>query len=132
TSIYQKGYNKVRPLGNHLIAKLQYEWYVNKKNPIKGLLSHDDVADFTLTCTKGNTYTRMVHQQGIEYIPLGRVARVIGVQNKNYGEVRKEKLENGKLARDKCANCPPHALVVNDSLDNYKIEGPSSNRKIIN
>src|SRR5690606_8236674 len=75
---------------------------------------------------------RMVHQQGIEYIPLGRVARVIGVQNKNYGEVRKEKLENGKLARDKCANCPPHALVVNDSLDNYKIEGPSSNRKIIN
>lgn len=132
TSIYQKGYNKVRPLGNHIIARLQYEWYVNKKNPIKALLDYSDVFDMSLTCTKGPTYDKMVWEKEGENEVLGRVARVIAVQNKEFGQVRKWKVENDKLAKDLCANCPPHALVVNDNLNNYVIEGPINKRELVN
>lgn len=131
TSIWQLGYNKVRPLGNHIIAKCQYQFYVNKKNPVRMLLEHDKVNDFILTCTKGGTYKAMVQKTIDGDIPLGKVARVIAVQNQNYGEVRKQKVKGDKIGEDLCANCPPHTWIMNDALYNYKIEGPIHNRHII-
>lgn len=127
-SIYQKGYNKVRPLGNHIIAKCQYDWYVKKRNPIKKLLEHTKVDDFVLTATKGPTYRGMVHETKFGDMPLGRVSRIVAVTNTNLGEVRK--LKDAK--RDLVANCPPHALIVNDALYNYKIEGTYQCRTITN
>lgn len=126
TSIYQPGYNKVRPLGNHVIAQSQFEFYVNKKNPILYLLEHTVVADFCLTATKGPTYSSMIQETSSGDIVLGKVARVVGVTNPNLGEVRKIK----GPSRDLVANCPPHALVVNDALINYTISGPRNNRVI--
>lgn len=127
TDIWQPGTNKVRPLGYHVIAKAQYEFYVNKVNPIKFLLEHNIVNDFAMNATKGNTYYGMIHTiNGVAY-ELGKVARVIAVENHKYGEVRKLK-DN---AKDLVANCPPHALVVNDDLSNYKLEGDYSTRSII-
>lgn len=128
TSIWQPGYNKVRPLGNHIIARCQYAFYVNKKNPVKMLLEHTKVDDFVLTATKGNTYSHMVQETKDGDIVLGKVARVIATTNKKYGEVRKIKAENGKISRDLVANCPPHTAIVNDALYNYTIEGPMHNR----
>lgn len=127
-SIYQKGYNKVRPLGNHIIAKCQYDWYVKRENPIKKLLEHSKVDDFVLTATKGPTYYGMIHETKSGDVELGRVARIIAVTNTELGEVRKLK-EN---KRDLVANCPPHALIVNDALYNYKIEGSYNRRTITN
>jgi len=129
TSIWQPGYNKVRPLANHIIAKCQYQFYVNKKNPVKMLLEHTKIDDFALTCTKGNTYKYMVHERTDGEIELGKVARVIATTSPIYGQVRKIKINEGKIiARDLVANCPPHAVVVNDSLANYTIEGPLHER----
>lgn len=125
TSIWQPGYNKVRPLGNHVIAKCQYEFYVNKTNPIEMLLKHDKVDDFVLTATKGNTYNGMVHKTIRGEESLGKVARLIATESTEYGDVRKIKVEHGQIvARDLVANCPSHAIVVNDALYNYTIEGP--------
>lgn len=129
TSIWQPGYNKVRPLGNHIIAKCQYEFYVNKKNPVQMLLEHTKVDDFVLTATKGPTYSSMVHRTASGDIELGKVARLIAIESTDYGDVRKLKVDNSKvIARDLVANCPPHAIVVNDALYNYTIEGPMHNR----
>ena len=129
TSIWQPGYNKVRPLGNHIIAKCQYEFYVHKTNPVQMLLEHTKVDDFVLTATKGNTYKGMIHKTSRGDVELGRVARLIATESTDYGDVRKTKLENGKIvARDLVANCPPHAIVVNDALYNYTIEGPMHER----
>ena len=129
TSIWQPGYNKIRPLGNHVIARCQYDFYVKGVNPIKMLLEHTKIDDFVLTATKGITYHSMVHYTIDGEIELGRVARLIAVESKRYGEVRKLKIENGKVVKkDLVANCPPHALVVNDALYNYTIEGPAHAR----
>jgi len=132
TSIWQPGYNKVRPLSNHIIARCQYEFYVNKRNPVKMLLEHSNVNDFVLTATKGNTYNYMVQERPTGDLLLGKVARVIATTSTKYGEIRKIKLDGiGKItARDLVANCPPHAMVVNDALYNYTIEGPMHNRVI--
>jgi len=129
TSIWQPGYNKVRPLGNHIIAKCQYEFYVNKKNPVQLLLEHSKIDDFVLTATKGGTYQKMVHNTLAGEVDLGRVSRLIATEATRFGDVRKLKVENGKIvARDLVANCPPHAVIVNDALYNYTIEGPAHAR----
>lgn len=130
TSIWQPGHCIIRPLGNHVIAKCQYEFYVNKANPVKILLEHDIVHDFALTCTKGNTYSKMVQKTRDGDIELGKVARVVATTTEKYGEVRKHKVVNGRLSEDLVANCPPHTWIVNDSLLNYKIEGPANDRRI--
>lgn len=127
TDIWQPGTNKVRPLGYHVIAKAQYDFYVNRNNPIKFLLEHDVVDDFMMSATKGGTYYAMIHSINHEPYKLGKVARVIAVDNVKYGEVRKLK-DN---ARDLVANCPPHAYVANDALYNYHIEGDYINRSLV-
>lgn len=127
TSIWQPGTNKVRPLGYHVLAKAQYAFYVKGINPIKFLLEHDNVRDFALSATKGNTYHSMVHVVNNKDEELGKVSRVIAVTNPKYGEVRK--LKEG--SRDLVANCPPNAYIVNDNLDNYYIEGPYAKRAIV-
>jgi len=126
--IWQPGTNKVRPLGYHVLAKAQYDFYVNGNNPIKFMLEHDKVNDFAMNATKGPTYSNMVHT--INNIPydVGRVSRVIAVTNPVYGEVRKLKTDGSK---DLVANCPPHALIVNDALYNYHLEGNYRDRAIV-
>jgi len=131
TSIWQPGYNKVRPLGNHIIARCQYEFYVNKRNPIKMLLEHSVVNDFVLTATKGNTYNYMIQERIRGDVTLGKVARVVATTSPEYNQIRKVKVSNGQIVgRDLVANCPPHAMIVNDALYNYVIEGPIHNRVI--
>jgi len=128
TDIWQPGTNKVRPLGYHVLAKAQYAFYVEGKNPIRFMLEHDIINDFAMSATKGTTYRGMVHIIANKEYELGKVARVIAVTNPNYGEVRKLK-DN---AKDLVANCPSHALIVNDALYNYRLEGNYSNRAVVN
>lgn len=128
TDIWQPGTNKVRPLGYHVLAKAQYEFYVNKTNPIQYLLTHTAIADFAMNATKGPSYYGMIHSIDGEVYELGKVARIVAVTNERYGEVRK--LKDG--AKDLVANCPPHALLVNDSLDNYYLKGGFADRAICN
>jgi hypothetical protein len=125
--IWQPGTNKVRPLGYHILGKAQYEFYVNGVNPIKFMLEHEEVADFAMSATKGPTYRGMIHTIYNQEYSLGKVARVIAVTNPKYGEVRKLK-DN---AKDLVANCPPHALIVNEALYNYYIEGNYADRAIV-
>ena len=92
TTIFQPGYNKVRPLGTHVIAKAQIEFYTKKTNPVKFLLEHAEVSDFCVTCTKGGTYHAMVQKNKDGEIEMGKVARVIGTMNDKYGVIKKAKV----------------------------------------
>src|SRR5699024_6528081 len=66
---------------------------------------------------------------------LGKVSRVIAVTDIRYGTIKKQGIVKrsstnrraGDLKEDSIALCPPHPLVINDALYNYKIE----NRKLI-
>lgn len=132
TEIWQRGTNRLRPLGLHVIAKAQIEYYVNGKNPIEYLLDNENVNDMCLVCTKGGTYKAMVHKTASGDIELGKVGRVMAVTSEEFGVVKKQKTVNGQLREDTCAQCPPHALIMNDDLANYVIEGPRSRRFITN
>lgn len=132
TEIWQKGTNRLRPLGLHVIAKAQIEYYVNGTNPIAYLLDNANVNDMCLVCTKGGTYKSMVQKNADGDDELGKVSRVLAVTDERLGVVKKQKMVDGILREDTCAQCPPHALVMNDDLANYVIEGPRNNRTITN
>ena len=132
TEIWQKGTNRLRPLGLHVIAKAQIEYYVNGTNPVAYLLDNANVNDMCLVCTKGSTYKSMVQKNSYGDEELGKVSRVLAVTDENLGVVKKQKIVNGQLREDTCAQCPPHALIMNDDLANYVIEGPRNNRTITN
>ena len=85
-----------------------------------------------LVCTKGGTYKSMVQKNIDGDEELGKVSRVLAVTDENLGVVKKQKIVNGQLREDTCAQCPPHALIMNDDLANYVIEGPRNNRTITN
>ena len=130
TSVYCSGYNKIRPLSNFCIQKAQIEFYVNKKNPIKELLENTNVSDFCLTATKGPTYKSLIQYINGTPIDLGRVSRVIAVQNKEFGDIKKRKIYTkatknnalGSIKEDTIPLCPPHPLAIKDALYNYYIK----------
>ena len=124
TTVYQKGTNKLRPLGNFCIQKAQMAFYTAGVNPVKHLLDNTNVSDFCLTCTKGPTYKYMVQYFSDGHsVELGKVSRVIAVEDNYLGFIKKHKANKEDLV----ALCPPHPLVVNDNLMNYKIE----NRQLV-
>lgn len=122
-SVYQPGYNKVRPLGNYCIPRAQIEFYTKGINPVKHLLDNTTVEDFCLTCTKGPSYSDLIQHNKNGDINLGRVSRVIAVLDKNLGVLVKTKNKaDGGIKEDTIPLCPSHPLVVNDALYNYYIE----------
>lgn len=121
-TVYQKGTNKLRPLGNFIIQKAQMDFLVNGTNPVKYLLDNTNVDDLCLTCTNV-AYKSMVQlmSDGTE-VQLGKVGRCIAVENEEFGLVKKRKMYKGELKEATVPLCPPHPLMVNDDLKNYKIE----------
>lgn len=122
-TVFQPGYNKVRPLGNFCISRAQIAFYTKKENPIKHLLENTSVTDFCLTCTKGPGYSGMIQSNKDCDVALGKVGRVIAVTDKCFGQIYKTKSDgNDVIKHDTVALCPPHPLCVNDALYNYSIK----------
>lgn len=122
-TVYQKGTNKLRPLGNFCVQKAQMNFYTKGTNPIIELLNNTNVSDFCLTCTKGPTYKNMVQYfEDGTVVELGKVGRCIAIEDKNYGFIKKRKTFKGAIKEDLVALCPPHPVIINDDLKNYRIE----------
>lgn len=133
--VFQKGTNKLRPLGNYCIPKAQMDFYTKGYNPVKHITENSLVEDFCLTCTKGPTYKGMIQYTSNGEVELGKVSRVIAVEDNSLGSIKKIKTnKDGSRKEDTVALCPEHPLVVNDNLANYKIENgelihiPSGNK----
>lgn len=132
TTIFQPGYNKVRPLGYHVIAKIQADFYSGKiTNPVLALLEHDSVADFCVSYSRSKKYKTMVQKCRDGDIDLGRVARVIATTTEKYGAIKKQKFVDGVFQEDTCANSPGHTWVINDALYNYRFEGKLGERELV-
>lgn len=128
TTVFQKGTNKLRPLGNFIIPKLQMDFYVKGENPVAKLLQTTNVEDLCLTCTKGPTYKSMIQHNTDGDVVLGKVSRVIAVTNENFGVIKKVK----GIKEDSVALCPEHPLIVNDDLKHYYIKNGRIYNKITN
>lgn len=136
TTIYEKGYNKVRPLSNFCIPSAQTAYYTSLQNgqqridPIEHIMANTSVEQFCLTCTKGSTYDNMIQYNQSGEVILGKVSRVIAVKDEEYGIIKKVKTikkestnkKIGDIQEDSIPLCPPHPLIVNDALSNYRIE----------
>lgn len=120
--VFQKGTNKLRPLGNYCIPKAQMDFYVKGANPVQHLLDNTNVEDFCLTCTKGPTFRNMVQQNEGGEVELGKVARVIAVTDEMFGPIKKVKYRGETRSENTIPLCPPHPLVVNDDLKHYSIK----------
>lgn len=128
-TVFQPGYNKVRPLGNFCIPRAQIAFYTKKENPVEHLLKNTTIEDFCLTCTKGPGYRGMIQHNTFGDVELGKVGRVIAVTDKEYGTIVKTKTyakatanhPAGSTKEDTVALCPPHPLCVNDALYHYYI-----------
>lgn len=120
--VFQKGTNKLRPLGNYCIPKAQMDFYVKGINPVQHLLDNTNVEDFCLTCTKGPTFRNMVQQNEGGEIELGKVARVIAVTDEYLGPIKKVKYKDNVKSENTIPLCPEHPLVVNDDLKHYSIK----------
>ena len=127
--VYQRGTNKLRPLGNYCIPRAQIDFYTKGINPVQALLSNTKVSDFCLSCTKGPGYSHMIqyNKNGTEV--LGKVSRVLAVTDESFGIIKKVKTikkedspRYGEIQEDTVALCPPHSLIMNDDLNNYFIE----------
>lgn len=129
-TIYEKGTNKLRPLGSYCIANAQIAFYTKNENPIQHLLNNTDITQFCLTATKGPTYSNLLQYNSTGVVDLGKVSRAIAVTDINLGILKKRGVikkttknkNEGDLKEDSVPLCPPHPLVVNDALYNYKIE----------
>ena len=121
-SVYQKGTNRLCPLGNFCVPKAQIAYLTKKENPVQNLLENTNVEDFCVTCTNV-AYKSMVQlmSDGTE-VQLGKVGRCIAVENEEFGLVKKRKTYKGEIREATVALCPPHPLMVNDDLKNYKIK----------
>lgn len=122
-TVFQKGTNRMRPLGAFVIQKAQMKFYVDKINPVEYLFNCTDVADFCLTGTKGPTYSGMIQYNKDGELKLGKVARIIAVTDETLGSIKKTKLnKDGSIKADSIALCPDHCLIMNDDLNDYYIQ----------
>lgn len=121
-SVYQKGTNRLCPLGNFCVQRAQMDFLINGTNPVKHLLDNTSVSDFCVTCTNTSYKTMVQYMSNGSVVQLGKVGRCIAVENPEFGLVKKQKTYKGEFREATVALCPPHPLMVNDNLDNYKIE----------
>ena len=121
-TVFQKGTNRMRPLGNFVIQKAQMEFYTKGTNPVEYLFNATNVSDFCLTGTKGPTYSGMVQYNKDGELQLGKVTRVIAVLDDNLGQIKKTKKLASGIKADLIPLCPAHCLIVNDDLNDYYIK----------
>ena len=131
-TVFQKGTNKIRPLGTYVVPKAQIKFLVNGNNPIQYMLDNKSVSDLCVTCTKGPGFKTMIQYNSYGEVTLGRVARAIAVTDETYGIIKKVKTKPGTtdLQYNSIPLCPPHPLIVNDDLNNYYIKNNRLYNKI--
>lgn len=84
--------------------------------------SSKDILDFCFTCKTGLTYDKTFHFYKGEMFKVNKVNRVIATTNKDYGTIKKYKLEDGKDRFDKQAEISDHSKIINDDISTYKFE----------
>ena len=117
---YRRGYVTTASANAYVCSKAAQAFLLEKKDIIKTILANHDLQDFTITCTKGPTYSKVVQRMtdGTE-IPLYKANRVIATKDKSYGKIYKCKMYKGKISYTMMQSIPDHCLLVNKSLDTY-------------
>jgi hypothetical protein len=114
------GYVMVGTLCAYVCTKAVTEYLLNGTDIVQSIVKNTDITDFTMTCKKGPSYSKVVQRlsDGTE-IDLFKCNRVIATTDTSTGKIYKIKKYKDKLSYTQMPNIPDHCMLVNKSLDSY-------------
>ena len=121
--IHRVGGVRVTPLSAFVCTKAAKQWLMNGTDIVESIVKNTDLSDFIMTCTKGPTYSSVVHRMsnGME-IELYRANRVIATKDTTLGRLYKVKKYKDKLSYTQMPSTPEHCKTMNEALDSYNFD----------
>ena len=110
---------KVSPLTAFVCANAVRDFLINGSNIIESIVNCKNLQDFAITCTKGPTYSGVVHRINDIEIALDRANRVYATKCEKYGKLYKVKKYKEKISYTQMPNTPEHCKTINDDLSKY-------------
>lgn len=119
-SNHRVGGVKVTPLTAFVCANAVREFLLNGTSIIETIVKCNDLSQFAISCTKGPTYSGVVHRlsNGIE-LPLYKANRVYATKDQSYGKLYKLKRYKGNISYTQMPNTPDYCKTINKDLSEY-------------
>lgn len=111
---------KVSPLTAFVCANAARSYLMNGDDIVKSIVSCTNLQDFAISCTKGPSYSAVVHRllNGMD-VPLTRANRVYATKSTEYGKLYKLKKYKGNISYTQMPSTPEHCKTINDDLSKY-------------
>ena len=110
---------KVSPLTAFVCANAARSFLIDGEDIIANIVNCTNLQDFAISCTKGPTYSAVVHRVNDIDITLTRANRIYASKNEKYGKLYKIKKYKGNLSYTMMPNTPDHCVTINDDLSKY-------------
>ena len=120
---YRKGYVTTASANAYVCSKAAQSFLLTGKDIVKTIIENRNLQDFTITCTKGPSYSRVVQKMtdGTE-VPLYKANRVIATKDTRFGKIYKCKMYKGRLSYTMMQSIPEHCQLVNQALHTYDFD----------
>lgn len=120
---YRPGYVTVASPSAIVCNKAAIQYLLHGEDIINYIVNDKNVGDFAINCTKGPTYSGVVHRMsdGSE-TPLFKANRVIATKNVEYGRIYKIKKYKEKISYTQMPSTPEHCLTVNADYEYYDFD----------
>lgn len=122
TTYMRPGTNKVASAAAFVCSKAIIDYLTKDKDIIQSIVANKNLADFTMTCTKGPTYRGVLQRNANGDIQLFKANRVVASKDTNKGKLYKYKMFKGNLQYTQMPSTPEHCLLVNDDLSHYNFK----------
>jgi hypothetical protein len=110
---------KVTPLTAFVCANAVRDFLIYGNDIIETIVNCNNLQDFAISCTKGPTYSAVVHKINDIEVPLTRANRIYATKSEKYGKLYKIKKYKGNLSYTQMPSTPEHCKTINDDLSNY-------------
>ena len=122
TDMIQPGYNRVRPLDCYVCRDAIKNYLIDGEDIVEHIYNEEDISKFVISCHKVNA--RGIYRTYLDGRPneeLHKCNRVYATLDTSVGELKTYSYRLGKRTDKRCPGCPPHAELLNESLDRYNM-----------
>ena len=122
-TIIRPGYIMISPRTAYVCGRAVCDYLMYGKDIIKTLIEERNLMELVITCTKGPTYSGVVHRlaNGME-IPLYKCNRILPTKDTRYGRLYKTKRTGDGISYTQMPSTPEHALCLNDDISTYSFD----------
>lgn len=120
---YKKGLIKMGPLDAFVCTKAAQAWLLEGKNIIETIINCKNLEDFAISCTKGPTYSGVIHRyaNGKE-VPLYKANRIYATKDTSLGRLYKIKRLKDRISYTQMPSTPEHCKLINNDLSTYNFD----------